>query len=338
MQNKLGKAFVMALLALSGVASAASLDEVAGMIRSGEYQNALEQLAQLPDSPTMRLMRADALTGMKRHREAEALYRTLINEAPQDPTPYNNLATLYAAEGRLQEASELLNQGMKSDARYAAIYHNLSRVYVEMSRSSYAKALRLSEQPQGLQLTMLTQADAIGAIAQRPASEVARPVAVAQATSATPATEKPAAGATGQTPAVAMDTVAPASRVQQAAAGGFDGGGVIAALNQWAAAWSGQDVDGYLAAYDVDFLPPRDLSRSQWQAERRVRLRKPGKIEVRLSDFEVSSTGGNNALTVKLVQHYRSDSYRDTTRKGFIMVQRDGVWKIGVEYTIEVIK
>ena len=118
---------------------------------------------------------------------------------------------------------------------------------------------------------------------------------------------------------------------------GVDAGDVIAALKHWAAAWSVQDVDGYLGAYAPDFLPPRDLSRAQWQAERRIRLNKPKKIEVILSDFEVSSTGGSSA-TVKLTQRYRSDSYRDTTRKGFILVLRGGEWKIGDEYTIEEIK
>lgn len=119
------------------------------------------------------------------------------------------------------------------------------------------------------------------------------------------------------------------------AAQSFDGGGAIAALKRWAEAWSAQDVEGYLRAYDADYLPPRGLSLSQWQAQRRVRLRKPNTIEVHLSDFEVTSSGGGT-LTVKVLQRYRSDHYRDSSRKGFILVQRDGEWKIGDEYTIEV--
>ena len=86
----------------------------------------------------------------------------------------------------------------------------------------------------------------------------------------------------------------------------------------------------------MEYLPPDGQSLEKWQAQRRVRLKKPKKIEVFLSDFEVSSSGGGT-LTVKLMQRYRSDHYRDSTRKGFILVSRNGVWKIGDEYTIKVI-
>jgi hypothetical protein len=83
-------------------------------------------------------------------------------------------------------------------------------------------------------------------------------------------------------------------------------------------------------------MPPRGLSLAQWQAERRIRLKTPSRIEVTLGDYEVS-TGGGNALIVKALQRYRSDQYRDSTRKGFVIVWRDGVWKIGDEYTIDVV-
>ncbi|MDH5785691.1 MAG: tetratricopeptide repeat protein, partial [Chromatiales bacterium] len=292
-------------------------------------------------------LRANALSGLKRSDEAERLYRALIKESPQDPTPYNNLATLYAASGRLQEASELLTQAIKSDQRYAAIYKNLSSVYVEMSRNSYARALSVDEPRPGMQLQALDhQAGPTTpiqvAVVEKP-REVVPPPAKPVVTSPSRAADRPVT----PTPAPVVTTArveSPPSRSQpnsqpvtQTVGDDFDAGGAIAALRGWAAAWSAKDVDGYLAAYDSEFLPPRDMTRDQWEAERRLRLKRPREIEVRLSDFEVSSTGGDS-LTVKLLQRYRSDSYRDATRKGFILVQRNGQWKIGDEYTIEVIK
>jgi tetratricopeptide (TPR) repeat protein len=310
------------LFLLSGPAGA-GLDDVATLIEAQRYQQALEQLSQRTDSRRSRLLQANALSGLKRSDEAEALYRALIDEAPQDPTPYNNLASLYAASGRLQEASELLTQAMKSDARYAAIYKNLSRVYVEMSRNSYARALRMNEQQQGLRLLTLDHRDGPAVPLQVAALAEPQPAATPPPQSAQPQSRA------SQQSATSVDEAPAPSRDQ------FDAGGAIVALKQWAAAWSAQDVEAYLGAYDAEFLPPRDLSLSQWQTERRVRLKRPKKIEVALSDFEVSSTG-SSSLTVKLVQRYRSDSYRDISRKGFILVLRDGEWKIGDEYTIEV--
>ncbi len=360
MYQPVGKALTGVLLLLLSGPLAANLDEVAMLIEAGSHQKALNRLAAEPETRRSRLLQANALAGLKRNEEAEAIYRALIEEAPEDPTPYNNLATLYAATGRLQEASEQLTRGMKSDQRYAAIYKNLSRVYVEMSRNSYARALRMNEKQQGLRLVTLDHRDGTSeplqvTVVALPQPEVAaRPVPdrVAQA-APKPAvkpepvsTPSPKPAAKAEQTAPPTPTVVPAPRrtepvaVAQAtpppSAVEFDAGGAIAALKQWAAAWSANDVEAYLAAYDDEFLPPRDLTRAQWQAERRVRLKKPKKIEVMLSDFEVSSTS-DNSLTVKLLQRYRSDNYRDTTRKGFILVLRSGEWKIGDEYTIEVI-
>lgn len=339
MYKPVGKALIGGLLLLLSGPLAASLSEAARLIEAGSHQRALELLSAQPESQQARLLRANALAGLRRTDEAERLYRALINEAPLDPTPYNNLATLYAASGRLQEASELLNQAMKSDERYAAIYKNLSRVYVEMSRNSYARALRMGEPQQGLELITLDHRAGPIAPVQVARVETPRP---AQQVTPQPApksvqTAPQSALAKAGPPPVVVASTEPLPPQSRPASGRFDAGGAIAALKNWAAAWTAKDVDGYLEAYDIDFLPPRDLTRAQWEAERRLRLRRPRVISVELSDFEVSSTGGDS-LTVKLLQRYRSDSYRDTTRKGFILVQRNGEWKIGDEYTIEVVK
>jgi tetratricopeptide (TPR) repeat protein len=335
MHNAVARALTITLLLLLSGPLAASTDEAAELIGAGGYQAALERLAAEPVTHRSRLLRADALAGLKRGEEAERLYRELIREFPEDPAPYNNLATLYAATGRLQEASELLNQAMQSDPRYAAIYKNLSHVYVEMSSKSYARALRMSEPQLGLQLLTLDYREPplqlAAAEPQLPVPQTApmvSPLQLAAVESLRPEPQASSSGS-GEAASLPLDAVTPPPPA-------FDAGGAIAALTQWAAAWSAQDVAGYLGAYDADYLPPRGLSLAQWQAERRLRLLQPGTIEVSLSDFEVSS-GGGGSVTVKAVQRYRSDHYRDRTRKGFVLVPRDGGWKIGDEYTIEVI-
>ncbi len=280
----------------------ADTGEAARLIAAGEHRQALEQLPEEATSRRARLLRAEALLGLGRESEAERIFLALIEESPEDPVPYNNLAAHYAADGRLREASELLSRAMKSDSRYAAVYKNLSRVYVEMSRNSYAKALRMSEQPKGLQLLSLGPSEV---------TELPELVAVQQ---------QP------EPPAEPQQTVAQAGSGEEA----------VAALRRWAAAWSAQDVEGYLAAYDEAFEPRRGNSLEAWQQERRRRLLKPGTIEVALSDIEASPRGASE-VKVRAVQAYRSDNYRDTTRKGFIMVRRDGGWKIRDEYTIEVL-
>ena len=310
MRNMLARALVAALLMLSGGQLLAGLDEVAALIDAGRPQDALEQLRAEPESRRSRLLHAAAMAANGRTDEAVALYRNLIDEAPQDPVPYNNLAVLLASNGRLQESSELLAQAMKSDERYATIYKNLSRVYVEMSRNSYAKALRLEEQQPAVQLLSLNHHD----IHETPLEPTA-----------------------AELPVIAEAAVISGQVVPTASVAVPNGETAIAALQQWASAWSSQDVEGYLNSYDAAYQPPRGLSLQQWQAERRRRLVRPSGIEVALSDFEVMGRG-DDSLTVKLSQRYRSEHYRDHTRKGFVMVSREEGWKILSEYTIEVLE
>lgn len=379
---------------------AADLDEVAAQIEAGQYQAALDGLASTSVSSHARLLRANALGGLGRKAEAEAIYLDLIEERPRDPAPYNNLATLYAAQGRLQEASQLLEQAMQSDPRYAAVHRNLSRIYVEMSSQAYAKALRLKEGQQEVHLLSLDHRDVVEPpllqLASRSPQRVAAaavmpkmvvespPPAESPATpiAATPAKpliasrrELPPAAASRPEPVAvkvtqrtaATVTAAPVEQIaatprgapvetisvaapvpeeplvavspvaaQKKSPPAFDAGGAIAALKRWAARWSAQDVAGYLDSYDRNFQPANGLSREQWRSQRERRLRKPGSIKVRLSDYEVATTE-TGGLLVKALQYYRSDNYSDSSRKGFVLVDTADGWKIREEYTIEVL-
>ena len=231
MHQAVAKALTATLLMLLSGLACADLDALARLIEGGRYQAALDGLSKQAESPRTRLLRANALVGLKRSDEAERLYRALIDEQPQDPIPYNNLANLYATAGRLQEASELLTRAMKSDARYAAIYKNLSRVYVEMSRNSYAKALRLSEQKQGLQLLSLDHRDAP---LHEPQQEPLQLAAVATSSPATPSPQT-APAVLSTTPAAKPPVTRPTPPAQpEPALPEFDAGGAIAALKLWA--------------------------------------------------------------------------------------------------------
>ncbi|MDH5573822.1 MAG: tetratricopeptide repeat protein, partial [Gammaproteobacteria bacterium] len=75
--------------------------------------------------------------------QAIAAYDKLIVNYPDQPEPYNNLAVLLATQGKLDDARDRLEKAIHIDDIYATIYDNLSAVYVEMARGSYAKALQL---------------------------------------------------------------------------------------------------------------------------------------------------------------------------------------------------
>ena len=335
--------WVVLLLSVSGYSHAA-FEEAAKAVQAKDFDVAMKRLEAVPqierENPQWQLLRAAAEAGSGELKGAEARYRALIQKDPKLPEAYNNLAALYARQGKLDEAIDLLEQAMKTNESYATIYANLRSIYYAMSRSAYAKALQMEQRKEGPSLRPLLQV----ATAPQPAPpEAAPPLAVA---AAKPPIEPVAEAKAAEVPAtvppeavnvalVAVEGAPPqAPPVPETVDTRQDD--VIAMLNRWAADWAGQKVEAYLAAYADDFRPSQGLSHQQWLSQRRTRLSRPETIEVQLADFEVQFSGESRA-TVTVVQYYRSERYSDTVRKRFQLRHGTDGWKIMAEKTIEVL-
>jgi len=106
-----------------------------------------------------------------------------------------------------------------------------------------------------------------------------------------------------------------------------DLGAVSPAIEEWAAAWSAQDVDTYLDAYSVDYLPPKGLDRDAWSAQRRDRVERPPSIEIGVSQLDVAEDGLGRA-TARFEQSYATPTYRDRVQKTLELAWEDGRWRI----------
>ena len=293
------------------------------------------------------------------HQTAEQTLLGMIGTQPTQPEAYNNLAVMYASQGRMDEARELLEQAMQTHPSYATVYENLTRITVDMSRNSYARALRLQGNETGVELAALkTQSlvqDEMAAAAAPTAPQPGlvasdRPQADAEPNDmpdtvvvSEPEPTVPASATVAEEVASAVEETA----VQTVSANeplltevlaeiGLNEG-IQAVLLSWAVAWSGQDVEGYLDAYSERFVPAGTQTLAQWEAQRRQRLSRPERIEVELSEIEVLVFDARRARA-RVVQAYRSDRYSDVTRKEFQMVHEDGRWRISAERTIEVLE
>ena len=111
--------------------------------------------------------------------------------------------------------------------------------------------------------------------------------------------------------------------------------GVESSLNNWAKAWSSQDVDFYLERYSDEFLPPKGLSREAWESQRKIRLASPDYIKVNLSDIKINYHEENFA-DIEFIQHYQSNTYTDTVKKSLSMQNIEGDWLIVAEKVIEI--
>jgi tetratricopeptide (TPR) repeat protein len=64
----------------------------------------------------------------------------LIEDFPDLPEPYNNLAVLQAAQGRVDSARELLETALRHDPGYALAYENLGDVFIRLAQRAFERA------------------------------------------------------------------------------------------------------------------------------------------------------------------------------------------------------
>lgn len=137
-------AIALALLAMlyahvAGAVAADPMYEVNQLLKKDKKEQALELIdAWLASRPKdawgrsitqMRFLKGTLLAQLKRNPEAIRVFQKLIQDYPDLPEPYNNLAALYLAQGRAEDARDILERGLHTDAAYATAYRNLNDVY-----------------------------------------------------------------------------------------------------------------------------------------------------------------------------------------------------------------
>ncbi|MBC7513149.1 MAG: tetratricopeptide repeat protein [Herminiimonas sp.] len=104
---------------------------------------------------------------------------------------------------------------------------------------------------------------------------------------------------------------------------------VMAVVNDWAEAWSAQDVKRYLGHYGNDFETPKSEPRKAWVDERTSRIVGKGRINVKVAAPQVSIIG--TQATVKFRQLYTSDRLQADSRKTLVLIRQNGKWQIKQE-------
>ena len=105
---------------------------------------------------------------------------------------------------------------------------------------------------------------------------------------------------------------------------------VLKATRDWAAAWSAQKSDKYLAFYAKDFITPDGMSRSAWEDQRKERITKPKSIKVEVQDAKVKEHDSQHA-SVSFKQSYRASHLKTSSSKVLVWVKNDGHWQITEE-------
>jgi tetratricopeptide (TPR) repeat protein len=113
-----------------------------------ELQSAL---ASKPKDRSIKASLIETLLDLKRDKEAKALNRELLTEAPADPQGLLSGGRILIAEGKFQDAAVSLEKAVKSDPKSAESYYFLGVAQKalglpDQAKSSFAQALQLAPQ------------------------------------------------------------------------------------------------------------------------------------------------------------------------------------------------
>jgi len=297
------------IILVSAPVLASEVQEINQQFRKGDLSGALERadrfLAKNPKDAQARFLKGLILADQGKTNDAIAVFSGLTEDYPELPEPYNNLAVLYASQGKYEAAKEALELAIRTHPSYATAHENLGDIYAKMASIAYDKALELDSKNATAQTKLALIQEMIQGQPRKPAtskSVSSAPKSEAKPVAAEPAPAKPTPTSTATTE-----------------------NGIEIAITHWAQAWSAKDVDAYLAAYASDFTAG-GMSRSKWEEQRRARITGPKTIEVKISDLKIDQQGDTASATFR--QAYRSDRHRSTATKTLGLALKNGQWRI----------
>ena len=147
-------------LLLTGAAHADVYGDVSSLAKSGKTAEAIakadQYLGSNPRDPQMRFLKGVAQSQAGDLTAATATFEALIEEYPELPEPYNNLAGIYASQTQLDKARSALEMAVRNNPNYAVAHENLGDIYARLAHDAYQRSLQLHGNNRALQLKLST--------------------------------------------------------------------------------------------------------------------------------------------------------------------------------------
>lgn len=329
-------AMVLAIHAVPAFAD--DYTDVSQLLQANKLTEAMTRanqfLANKPADPQMRFLKGVILRNQDKTAEAIATFTKLTEDYPELPEPFNNLAVLYAGQGRYDLALSSLETAIRTNPSYATAHENMGDVYARLASLAYNKALQLDTNngvvapklalirevfKPNLSIPRATPGTLVAA-----ANQGNQPIAIAAVAPAPAPAVKPVAA-----PVVVAAQNVPAKPVPDA--NNDSASAVKEAVMTWAQAWSDKNMKAYLASYSPEFVTPGKQSRSNWEQDRRSRIVGKSRIEVKVSDLKIAVNG--NKAVARFRQSYRGDALKVSSRKSLEMQKIGNQWLITKEST-----
>ncbi len=322
------------LLCSSQIAYASNLDETKRLYKEGQYSQALESLnSYLSDTPNdsdALFLKGLVYNEQNRTEDAIKVFTALIEDHPELPEPYNNLAVLYANKGEYEKAKLALEMALKTHPSYATAYENLGDIYAKMASEAYGRALQLDNHSAATQtrLTMIKELFRNGGHINYSSSNTNHSVAIGATSVQSTSVEE--VNGTVVNLAAPQKIVSVSSESIPSPTLPELQKEVLETVNAWAAAWSSQDVENYLSFYASDFKTPNNENRILWDETRRKRVTTPEFIKVSITNVIVNFNDAGNA-EVSFHQAYRASHLKASGKKTLLMVKSGDKWLIHEE-------
>jgi len=307
---------VLSISLMMSPAHADELKDISQMADQGQAAAAIDRLNTYitanPKNAQALFMKGVLLAEQGRRDEAIRTFTDVTEKFPNLPEPYNNLAVLYADQGQFDKARKALETAIKTHPSYATAHENLGDIYARMASEAYDKALQLDTSNTRAQGKLSLIKDLFGTgnkttIAAKETVKVANPIRPAD----TKKTESQTTKATTDSSKNNDDSL-------------------TSAVKSWAQAWSSKNLDQYFTSYGANFQPAKGESRKAWEQQRKERINKPSKIDVSLSNINITNIDSNNAK-VRFKQAYRADGKPIYTTKTLVMKKEGDNWYIQQE-------
>ena len=142
--------------------------------RKGELPAALEHanryLAKNPKDAQARFLKGLILGDMGKTNDAIEVLKGLTEDYPELREPYNNLAVLYASQGRYEAARDALEMAIRAHPDYVTAHENLGDIYAKMAAIEYDKALALDSKNTTVQTRLKLIQTMLGGQTTKPAA------------------------------------------------------------------------------------------------------------------------------------------------------------------------
>jgi tetratricopeptide (TPR) repeat protein len=305
------------------------IGDIQTIARTEGYLPAIRKIdKELPNNEAIKtellMLKAGLKLNNQQSKDAINIYIKLVKEQPKNLVARNNLASIYASQGKLVEAERLILTGIKLHPEFATLYSSLMTIKSQRAASALQLALD-PNQPRSARTLLAAIHSFNGNNIQAPvyepttnqSSTPSKPGLIANPSDKSTAPPSPEVSTVNQPAVELAKTPTPSVEDEQ----------LLAFAQNWAQAWSSGDAERYLSYYSEAFIPESKSSFTVWANQRRQRITPNQGIQVQIEEVQVLTRTHENA-EIRFRQWYQSKTLKARSNKSLTLTWQNDQWKI----------